>query len=90
MTSTTTTTSETQPPSESIRLAAAYDDKTHEGVSNLTSLSLMLFRADPDFLISTNTRNTYQSTTKPRRSLRPNPLSSMIAGSMRTGRNPTC
>ena len=32
MTSTTTTISETNPPSETIRLAAAYDDKTHEGV----------------------------------------------------------
>ena len=32
MTTTTTTISETNPPSETIRLAAAYDDKTHEGV----------------------------------------------------------
>jgi hypothetical protein len=33
MTSTTTTVSgETNSPSETIRLAAAYDDKTHEGV----------------------------------------------------------
>lgn len=33
MSSTTTTISETSPPSETIRLAAAYDDETHEGVS---------------------------------------------------------
>jgi hypothetical protein len=32
MTSTTTTVSETNAPSETIRLAAAYDDKSHEGV----------------------------------------------------------
>jgi len=35
MTSTTTTISETNAPSETIRLAAAYDDKTHEGVGFL-------------------------------------------------------
>jgi hypothetical protein len=32
MTSTTTTISEANPASETIRLAAAYDEKTHEGV----------------------------------------------------------
>jgi hypothetical protein len=89
MTSTTTTISETNSPSETIRLAAAYDDKTHEGVW-LPMACLTTCRTTTDKEQSTNTQNTCRCMMRPQLFHQSNLSNSTTVAWTQTKRNPIC